>query len=108
MPFLTLQDVAVLDDAVLAHVRASGHTDLGLSDDFGKKLVGIICWTCDAGWCAPRPSSMCEGRVKELRTIYQTLDARNKHLTHLIQNKNPPVDPKSVWDWIRKRDGVGW
>lgn len=52
---------------------------------------------------------MCRGRVKELWSIYRSLEGRRKHLAELIaKGRGEDFDPKSVWDWIRLRDGVGW
>lgn len=104
--------MAALDDAVLQHVQKTQHTNLDLADDAVERLVGVVCFTCpNTGWEAPRPGllSMCRGRVKELWSVYRTLETRRKHLADLIaKGLVPQVVPKSVWTWIRQRDGVGW
>jgi hypothetical protein len=105
-----LGDVRDLHDAAFQHVRETGHANIILDDDPGRKMVGLSCVECpveEARWYAPHPGgllSMCAPRIKDLWGIYRTLAARREIVARGVQDalKERSGPRRSAWRWLRE------
>lgn len=103
-----LLDVAQLEDAVVQHVKETGHTDLRCHDDQVAMCWGVVC-TCGEGWQTHQlpVASMWIAfatddedsiRVYNLRDHYLKAAARQARLAFLVDQTTREVRPvTSAW-----------
>jgi hypothetical protein len=92
--------------AVILHVRDTGHTELLPSDDPLRLEVGCFCAQCETQWCVPiraiKAMDSLEGRLTKPHMT--TVEGRRALLSAWvaqgleIRNRPASEPPASAWD----------
>ena len=98
-----------------AHVEETGHTKLVCADN--PPGLGIACAECETWWACPLPRpgqfDHWPHHLLEGKRFDHSANGRREYLAYgiaesLKKRAPTPVVGPSAWDWIRRRDGVGW
>ena len=123
MTELEVERAVQLFATAFKHVEETGHALLRCADYPGgvdvsvsPPRLGIECEECKTWWTCPVPRpgefNHWPHHLLEGKRFDHTAAGRRDFLaygvTEALKKRGPSVVGPSKWDWIRRRDGVGW